>query len=196
MKILTIFNSDSGNTPKISQNITKEEVLKYFLKLEATKNSFYSKELYKISQLSGNNLLFKVREYAASRKDTNPALIWLGGYNHDRRDKTISHWIYTSISIDLIYTCGINDQINSFLCKDKIQWNIMKLCKQLFSIGRKGLNKRYSIDISAGNRIILGIAHRTEGKLGQIELIDGFHRLIALINDGATIVDAYIGIAN
>ena len=170
----------------------KVEVLRRFIRIEATRSEYANKQddLRNWIRLSDPDFIQKVRNFEKKRPDENPAILWTIGTEKDRnRPQKVRRWVLANVNLDCLYTCGINDEVNSDI--DSVKGNLKcfmnegyatKHCCE-FRIGRVPINEK---------RVIIGIVHCTDNRDGEIEIVDGCHRVIAMLANGIEYSQAYI----
>lgn len=168
----------------IERTCSADEVLHHFLETESKKpNANHFQELLQqIKSLPGDQSRRRVREFAEKTKNGSPIFPWTVGINTDERWKTVQRWIYADVTLEQLYTCGINpntmrDDLN------KARGNLKTFTK---CFARNHGEFRLDQIPPEHLRMIFGVARREDNKDGSIELIDGAHRTVSMLHNGIT----------
>lgn len=164
------------------ENIQDTDVCRYFLQCEFAKGSFHSDPV----AFSDDDVRRAMTEFG-QQHSSNPAVIWLGFSPKDKRTKV--KWRYLEqIRVPSIYSNGLNPDWKAAL--QGVNGNLMRFfaeCKETYKTEYDRANQPPA-DLS----LILGIIHKD--RPGEIELIDGSHRLAAMILNGVTVIGGYVGV--
>ena len=140
--------------------------------------------------LSDKRLLQKFHELDKTQINDEPTLLWAVGPRAER----VSRWVLAnSIHLADLYSCGIRSEMKGDL--DCVKGNL----KQFVKTGcfRKYDDfKRPSIPREGKARTVIGVAHFKSDRHGRIELVDGAHRVVALLANDIESCRAYIGEIN
>lgn len=166
------------------------EVLRHFICMEAERPKYADmrEEMLKWLDLPDQKLIRKVRKFEKTRNDDNPTLGRTIGTRAN--SNWVSHWVLASIDLADLYTCGINPKMKDDL--DSVSGNL----KRFVDAGYATKYPEFRLDPVPSTwraRVVIGVARSEFSREGNIELIDGAHRVVALIANGITSSDAYIG---
>ncbi len=185
----------SINLPKDDQRndydciVSREEVLLHFLcmegKTEELLRSYLKWEIHDQSKTA--NAEQPLKAYVNSRSDVNPALVYLIGTDTDKRYENVDSWCLKWISMADIYTCGINEAVNSDL--DDVKGNLSEFAlKHAHKYPEFSLHKANN-----GEEVVIIVAEQTQnGKNGTYELLDGAHRLVNICRRDGKEILAYV----
>ena len=95
------------------------------------------------------------------------------------------------INLGSLYTCGINSDINAHLDLLDVKGNLKSF------VLKKYVHEHNEIctDSTPSDKELttfIGIAHRTEDRDGEIEVLDGNHRAMAMLASGGERAEAFI----
>jgi len=99
----------------------------------------------------------------------------------------IRRWIYADIPLEQLYTCGINPSMEPLLMKARGNLKAFLKYAPLFDELKLDWVPPESL------RVAFGIARLATDKDGTIELIDGAHRTIPMLQNKITRSKALIG---
>ena len=179
-------------TYEIIRESNKVEVLKHFIRIEATlcECKDKRKEMINWTCLPDPDFIQKVHNFAETRDDENPTLVWTIGIGNNRdRPQKVRRWILANINLDCLYTCGINKKVNSDL--DSVKGNLKCFVNEGYATKHCCEFCTSSVPIDE-KRMIIGIAHPTDNRDGEIEIVDGCHRVIAMLANGIEDSQAYV----
>ncbi len=72
---------------------------------------------------------------------------------------------------------------------ETVEWNLSRFAPLAHKYPEFRLGK-----VPDGEALrIVGVAHQSQGRTGSIELVDGAHRIVAMMHRGVATVPAYIG---
>ena len=177
---------------KIIRECKVAEVLRHFICMEADRPKYADMRHKMLGwlKLSDRRLIRKVRKFEKTRDDDNPTLGWTIGTRANSNYRGVSHWVLASISLADLYTCGINPKMKGDL--DSVNGNL----KRFVDAGYATKYPEFRLDSipSEGKaRTLIGIARSESNRDGNIELIDGAHRVVPMLANGIMSSDAYIG---
>jgi hypothetical protein len=162
-------------------DVQDADVCRYFLRCEYAKGSFQSDPV----AFSDDDVRRAMTEFGQQHSN-NPAVVWLGFSPKNKR--TNVNWMYLEqIKVPSIYSNGLNPD-----WKSALQWvngNFMRFmaeCKETYKSEYDRPDQPLA-DLS----LILDIIQKD--RPDEIELIDGSHRLAAMILKGVTVVGGYVG---
>jgi hypothetical protein len=158
------------------------DVCRYFLRCEFVKSSFHSDP----ATLSDEDVRRAMTEFG-QQHSSNPAVIWLGFSPKDKRAQV--KWRHLElIRVHSIYSNGLNSEWKAAL--QGVNGNLMRFiaeCKETYKTEYDRPDQPPA-DLS----LILGIIQKD--RPDEIEIIDGSHRLAAMILKGVTVIGGYVGI--
>lgn len=164
------------------ENIQDTDVCRYFLQCEFAKGSFHSDP----AAFSDDDVRRAMTEFG-QQHSSNPAVIWLGFSPKDKRTKV--KWRHLEqIGVHSIYSNGLNPDWKAAL--QGVNGNLVRFiaeCKEAYKAEYDRADQPPA-DLS----LILGIIQKD--RPGEIELIDGSHRLAAMIRKGVTVIGGYVGV--
>jgi ParB/Sulfiredoxin domain len=169
--------------------LTSAEVVRHFLRLEATRTEFADRkdELLAWCGLPDAEVICKARQFAEERDDVNPVLVYTVGVRDDSRYLRVASWTRERVRCRDIYTCGISpcmrDDINA------VGGNLLAFALQ--SSG-KYPEFRPLGELSDVSRILIVVHHSRDDRHGEYEIIDGAHRAVAFCRARIDDVDAYV----
>ena len=170
----------------------KAEVLRHFIRIEATRSKYADErdDMINWTRLPVPDFIQKVYNFAETRDDENPTLVWTIGIGENcDRPRKVRRWILANINFDCLYTCGIKEEVDSDL--DSVKGNLKCFVNGGYAIKHccEFCTNRVPID---EERVIIGIAHCTNNRDGEIEIVDGCHRSIAMLANEIEHSQAYI----
>ena len=168
------------------------EVLRHFICIEATRSKYVNErdDMINWTRLSASDFIQNVRNFEKKRRDENPAIVWtIGTENNPNRPQEVQHWILANINLGDLYTCGINKKVDSDL--DSVKGNLKCFVNEGYATKHCCEFCTSSVPIDE-KRVIIGIAHPTHNRDGAIEIVDGCHRVIAMLTNGVEDSRAYI----
>jgi len=124
--------------------------------------------------------------YKLSREAGNPVITWV----LERRGK-IKQWQLEEISINNIYSEGINPKINDLLNKQDVNGNFLKLWNK-YQNDERCRSEFSPLKCDLKDVTLICVEHRSSGRDGEYELLDGAHRLMGAIASGAHQINAYV----
>ncbi len=177
---------------RIIREVKIIEVLRHFISMEADRDKYKDMRDKMLGwlRLSNRKFIRKVHRFEKDRDDVNPALGWTIGANGNKHYQNVSRWVLANIQLTDLYTCDIKSKMKDDL--DSVNGNLEQFVKAGYA--REYTDFQQDRVPSEGKaRIVIGIARRESGRNGSIELIDGAHRIVAMLVNGITECDAYIG---
>lgn len=177
------------NYETISES-NKIQVLKHFIWIEATKLQCEDirNEMRSWVYLQDRDFIHKLRDFEKSRCDENPTFVWTIGTETNPNCRC---WILANINLGCLYTCGINSE------NPKMKADLDSVNGNLRCFVNKELASNYKefgtdcVPFNTECRVI-GIAHCKDYRNGEIEIVDGCHRVIAMLANGIESTEAYI----
>jgi len=166
----------------VIRQVDRREVMSHFIPIEREKMKM---PLIDCSVMSTEELEDEVRNLCFSR-GAIPFGIYLVGTVNDCRNKRIVKWILGAIPVQELYSCGVNPLTTDPILKG-CNWNLSAACSNLPC-------PQMSKAMDETKEIIVTIKQNTPEKKGRFEVIDGFHRAMALIREGRKEVRSYIGL--
>ena len=162
--------------------VDRREVMSHFIPIEREK---MKKPLIDCSVMSTEELEDEVRNLCFSR-GAIPFGIYLVGRRDDPRNKLIVQWVLGTIPVQELYSCGVNPLTTDPIFKG-CNWNLSAACSNLPC-------PQMSKAMDETKEIIVTIKQEKQGKNGRFEVIDGFHRAMAMIQEGRKQIHSYIGL--
>ena len=171
------------------------EVLRHFFHIEATRLKYAGirDEMLSWSSLPDADLIRKTRNFAQKLNDINPTLIWTVGINNDHRHLSVRCWVLANINLGCLYTKGINPKMQSDL--DLVHGNLKYFVDKGLAVKYNEFSKKSTL-IEGEAKTLIGIGHAQVGLEGHIELVDGAHRVVSMLTNGARSSNAYIGVTH
>lgn len=172
----------------------KVKVLKHFIRVESTKNKYAERreELMGWIHFPDIDVIDKVRDFEKQRCDESPIFVWtIGTEKNPTRHRKVKRWILARINLGSLYTCGINSEINAHLDMQDVNGNL----KSFVLRGYVNEHREIRTDSAPTDKeftTFIGIAHRTSGRDGEIEVLDGNHRAMAMLANGGERAEAFI----
>ena len=169
--------------------INPAEVVRHFLKLEATRRNYSDRkdELLSWCTLSNSEVMAKARDFAVQRDDRNPVSVYTIGLPGDDRHTRVANWTLERINCREIFSSGIAGNMEA---------DINAVKGNLYDFANGPANK-YDEFRPLGplceitGRVIV-VAKQVEGRKGKYEAIDGSHRLVALCRNECPDVEAFV----
>lgn len=190
------------NYNRIAQSSTIE-VVKHFWRLEAAdcKNEVDREKMMSLIGLQDpEELRQKVRDlekdctFAGGKYYDNPTLVWTTGTQKNPDGPCqVKNWVLAKINLGFLYTCGINPKMKYDL--DSVKGNLSCFVKREYASKYNASKyKEFQLDrIPTGlTATAIGVAHREPGRDGEIELIDGAHRVVSMLHNNIEQSEAYI----
>lgn len=168
------------------------KVLRHWIRLEANRSRYADRreEMLKWATLSDRRLIRRIRKFERTRDDDNPALGWTIGTRRNKNYQKVSCWVLARVSLPHLYTCGISSAMKDDL--NCVNGNLKRFVDEGYAAKYPEF-RLDSIPPEGEARTVIGIARVEYGQDGTIELIDGAHRVAAMLANGITVSDAYIG---
>lgn len=171
----------------------KIEVLKHYIRIEATKSKYEDnrKEIMSWVYLPDGDFIHKVRNFEKTRDDENPTIVWtIGTEKNPNRHQKVRRWILANINLGCLYTCGINPKMKCDL--DSVNGNLRCFVNRKYAVRYK----EFRTDCIPTNTeaSVIGIARCKDNRNGEVEIVDGCHRVIAMLANGIESTEAYIAI--
>ena len=161
----------------------KVEVLKHFIRIEATRSKYVDKREEMMGWICLDNpdeFIQEVRNFEKTRKDENPAILWTIGTEKDPvRPHKIRRWILAKVDLRSLYTLRINSKINPHL--DLVNGNLERFVRRGYPAEHDEFHTSHVP--TNEKRVVIGIAHFKENRDGEIEIVDGCHRAIAMLTN-------------
>lgn len=166
-------------------------VLRHFIRIEAARSKYADKreEMISWTCLPDTAFIREVHNFAQMRDDENPTIVWIIGTNINKHYLKVQRWVLANINLDCLYTCGISSKMRSNL--DSVNGNL----KHFVDRGYATKHNKFRINSVPSDgevRIVIGIAHLKHDRDGEIELVDGAHRAIAMLANRISSSQAYI----
>ena len=173
------------------QECNAAEVLRHFVRLEASRSKYADKREEMINWISLPDIAFiqQVHNFAQVRDDENPTIVWTIGSETNKHYLKVRRWFLAKINLECLYTCGISCKMRQDL--DSVNGNLKKFVKE-------GYAKKYGefhmnfIPSDTETRRVIGIAHLKPDRDGKIEIVDGVHRAVAMLANEISLSQAYI----
>ena len=172
----------------------KVTVLKHFIRVESTKNKHAEKreELMGWISLPDMDFIDRVRDFEKQRCDENPIFVWtIGTAKNSTRYQEVKRWILARINLGSLYTCGINSEINAHLDMLDVNGNLKSFVLGKYVHEHEGICTD-SFPADKELTTFIGVAHHTEDRDGEIEVLDGNHRAMAMLANGVERAEAFI----
>jgi hypothetical protein len=172
-------------------SIPKADVVRHFLRLEASKAKYKEKKEAMLwwCSLPDEQLLKHARAFADERDDTNPVLAYTVGTTKADYSSRIVLWERYWINCTEIYTCGISPSMRPDI--DAVAGNLREFAMRFAAKYAEFADR---LPLPKGDEAVIStIAQKKHGRRGLYELVDGAHRLVALCRGGVETVEAYIG---
>lgn len=167
----------------IERHVDRREVLIHFIAIEEGKRPANY-------EMKSTKELEDIVTRQCYGKGTNPFGIYLVGKESDWRNKDIGEWVLALLPSEELYSCGVDNKWNPCLKKNK--GNLLAVviaCPDLLHADKQP-------DLSEISEIIVTVKQIKSEKIGQFEVIDGFHRAIRQIDDGKKLLRSYVGLQN
>lgn len=165
----------------IIRQVDRREVMSHFIPIEREKMEMHPVDC---SAMSTEELEDEVRTLCFSR-GAIPFGIYLVGYGNDHPNNLIVRWVFGAIPVHELYSCGVNNSTDAIL--RKCNWNLLAARPQMPL-------SQMSKSIDGTKETIVTIKQHTPVKNGRFEVIDGFHRAMAMIQEGRKQIHSYIGL--
>ena len=123
----------------------------------------------------------------ARGQPNNPAVVWLG-YNPNDQRPLVSWSRALEIDVRAIVSKGLNRAWADTLKDD--HWNFFRFVTTRQSTYKNEYD--HSGDLSDERKWIIGIVHPE--RPGEVEMIDGSHRLASMILKNLKTVNGYVGV--
>ena len=172
----------------------KVAVLRHFIRVESTKKKYADRreELMGWIRLSDMDFINKVQNFEKERDDVNPAILWTIGTEKDRsRPPKVRCWILAKINLGSLYTCGIKSKINAHLELPDVRGNLKSFVLGKY-VHEHGEIRTDSFPAEKELTTFIGVAHPTSGLDGEIEVLDGNHRAMAMLANKSEHAEAFI----
>ena len=172
----------------------KVGVLRHFIRVESTKSKYADRreELMGWIRLSDMDFINKVQNFEKERDDVNPAILWTIGTEKDLpRPPKVRCWILAKINLGSLYTCGINSEINAHLDLLDVKGNLKSFVLGKY-VHEHGEIRTDSFPADKELTTFIGVAHPTSGLDGEIEVLDGNHRAMAMLANKSEHAEAFI----
>ena len=169
-------------------------VLKHFIRVESQKCDYKDKREEMITWISLPDQAFidKVRDFEKQRTDENPIFGWtIGTEKNPTRWQEVKRWILAKIKLGSLYTCGINSEINAHLDMLGVNGNLKSFVLGKYVHEHEGICMD-SFPADKELTTFIGVAHHTEDRDGEIEVLDGNHRAMAMLANGVERAEAFI----
>jgi len=162
--------------------VDRSEVMCYFIPIEREKMKMLPVDC---STMSIDDLEKEIQALCFPKGESKPIGIYLVGKDDDRRNEQISQWVLGAIPVHELYSCAVNPPTDAIL--KGCNWNLSAACLKLPC-------PQMSKAIDETKEIIVTIKQEKQGKNGRFEVIDGFHRAMAMIQEGRKQIHSYIGL--
>ena len=169
--------------------ITTMEVVRHFLRVEATRPKFAAQreELLACCELPDSEILAVAKRFSEERDDLNPVFAYAVGRADDGRHKNVTGWTRQRVRCRDIYTCGISPEMLPDI--HAVRGNIPE-----FALKFAGKYPEFQplSELDELLTVVILVHHRQGGWSGDYEVLDGAHRLVALCRAGIEEVEAYV----
>ncbi|MBI1923405.1 hypothetical protein HYR99_04050 [Candidatus Poribacteria bacterium] len=178
-----------GNRYCVIQEVRMREVLEHFLHLEITRPQYMNRrqEILGWLSLSDQQFFQRVRQFATERDDVPPALTWTVGTLENTFHLQVRRWILAEVDLSLLYTCGLNPLVNDHLAV--VRWNLKQFGRFANQYPEFQLNRVPSGE----HQRIIGIVRHDPDRDGCIEIVDGAHRVVAMLANNIKQTIAFLG---
>jgi len=163
------------------------DVLRHFFGMEMTRDC-YAKQRQALEQwlrLDDEEFLSKMSQFHRDRKDDNPALDWTVGSRKSR----IASWTQAHIPLGAAYSCGISSSMRHDL--DLVKWNLQRFLSCGFASKYPEFRLK-TVPETVELRTVIAIRRDREGRDGRFQVIDGAHRIVAMLAHGISECPAYV----
>ena len=141
------------------------------------------------TSLPDDAFINKVHHFAEVWDDENPTVVWTIGTKANKHYQRVFRWILANVNLGCLYTCGISSKMQHDL--DSVNGNLRRFVNHGYAIRYDEFRIR-STPIAEELRIVIGIACVKYGRDGNIELVDGAHRAVAMCNIVGLITNFYL----
>ena len=172
----------------------KVKVLKHFIRVESTKSKYAERreELMGWISLPDMDFIDRVRDFEKQRCDENPIFVWtIRTAKNSTRYQEVKRWILARINLGSLYTCGINSEINAHLELPDVRGNLKSFVLWKY-VHEHGEIRTDSFPAEKELTTFIGVAHPTSGLDGEIEVLDGNHRAMAMLANKSEHAEAFI----
>jgi len=153
--------------------ISKAEVVRHFLRLEARKYHDRMEEMLSCCALPDEQLLRRARAFGDERDDTNPALAYTVGTAKADYSSGIVQWERCRIACAEIYTCGISPSMRPDI--DAVAGNLWDFALRF---APKYAEFRDTLPLPQGDEaVIITITQKMPGRKGVVAPLQAFTRL-------------------
>lgn len=181
---------------------TVEDVIRLFLRADlgkrhssdASADASLEKQARECLVQPNEALPEQFRSYLEAVKDIgNPTAVWTIGRGGDRRCDDVRLWIKVAqVPLGALYSKGVNEKVDPYL--QRFGGNIASFAPSADLI-RCEFPHLDAVPPDKGDaRTLIGVVSHTDFVVGRVELIDGFHRAVSLIRQGAGSVPAYLAL--
>ena len=146
--------------------------------------------------LSDADFITKVQKLEKERDDDNPALGYTIGTNKNPTCwKKVKRWILANINLQSLYTWGIDpDNLELKRDLDSVKGNLKRFVKRKYA---KKHNDEFCTDWNPTHevfKLLICVSPNSPEKDrdGEIEIVDGCHRAVAMLENEIEHVKAYI----
>ena len=133
--------------------------------------------------------LLKDRNFAKGKYYDNPTLVWTTGTEKNpNRPCQVQNWILAEINLGCLYTSRINKKMEADL--NAVNGNLKRFVERKYA----PKYKEFQLDrVPSGSAAtVISVARRKPGREGEIELIDGAHRVVSMLYNNMEQSEAYI----
>lgn len=173
-------------------NVT--EVLKHFIQMEASRPKYTNRKKEMLEWITFPDAAFikeveKFKEGRCAEGEENPTFVWTIGTSKNKHYLKVSRWVLANVNLQCLYTQGINPAMRNEI--EAVGGNLKRFVECGYA--RNYSEFQVSLNLPPEEaRIFVGIAHHKHDRNGKIELIDGAHRVVAMMSGGLTSAKAYI----
>jgi hypothetical protein len=170
-------------------SIAPAEVVRHFLRLEARRPKYSDRrdELLAWCELSDSAVMMNATRFANERDDVNPVFVYTGGITGDDRSSRVAAWSRERIKCGDIFAPSISPQMQDDI--NEVRGNILAFAQ---GPATKYSEFRPLVALCEVTGILIVVGHRVQGMVGEYEIIDGVHRLVALCRARIQETEAYV----
>lgn len=177
-----------GDAYQALRQASPREVLEHFLEVEGTRPKFASRrdEFRRWRALHDRAFLERLRRFAEERDDVNPTLTWTVGTRGNQHYRRVQRWLVAKVTLDAIYSCGINTSMRADL--DAAEGNLVRFAAVA------GKYPEFRLDTVPEDKLatLIAVVNHQHGRRGTIEVLDGCHRVVAMISRGVRETTAFL----
>lgn len=176
----------------------KVDVLKHFIRVESQKCDYKDEREEMITWISLPDQAFidKVRNFEKQRTDENPAILWtIGTAKDSSRLSLVKGWVLVKVNLGSLYTCGMNREVNVHLNLPDVKGNLKCFVDRGYVSKHPEEFHTDRNPMDGALRVLIGVTRRThqeKERNGEIEIVDGCHRAVGMLQNGEKYAQAYI----